>query len=87
MEADFLKTLKETRMLEHKLSIAVEEVEGNANSGAANRQGFLALQKIVGMLKVSVDAICSSLDTQRGRFERLHSGWRVRRTNLLTPFT
>lgn len=77
MEADFLKTLIETRQLEHAISLALEQAEGDADGGPATRQGFLALHKRVTLLKASVDDICSSLDSRKRQFAQLHSGWRV----------
>lgn len=82
MEADFLKTLNETRLLEHAISLALEEAEGNEQGGPATRQGFLALQRRVDSLKASVDDTCSSLEARRRQFAQLHSGWRVSASQL-----
>jgi hypothetical protein len=77
MEADFLKTLSETRMLEHAFGRVLERMEGDPGSGPETRQGFKALQNSVYGLKDSVSSLCSSLDKERRRFTQLHAGWRV----------
>ncbi len=77
MEADFLRTLAETRELEQALSAAMEAAEGDQHGGPGTRAGFHAVQSGVQALQESVSQLHMGLARERRRFSELHKGWRV----------
>lgn len=77
MEADFLRTLAETRELEQELSAAMEAAEGDQHRGPGTRKGFHAVQAGVRALQDSASQLHAGLGRERRRFSELHKGWRV----------
>lgn len=77
MEADFLKTLAETRELEQAFSASMAKTDGDAESGPGTRLGFQSLVSRTDALKSSAADILESLATEKQRFGKLHNGWRV----------
>ena len=78
MEADFLRTLAETRELEQALSAAMKAAEGDQHGGPSTRRGFHAVQAGVQALQKSAAQLHTGLARERRRFCELHKGWRVR---------
>lgn len=77
MEADFLKTLAETRELQQAFSAAMASADGSAGSGPGTRLGSQAPLKMSEALKSSVAYLLASLISESRRFDELHKGWRV----------